>query len=203
MSKPTSTLLPDQKTGAEKNYEHAVRLSSVEEAQKQFQRSKKRLLDVSKWQQVAGKGTAQFELTNQEGQKVNRKPKVGDHIKIDIPSPTHQHDWVRIESIEEQPSTPEEDLVGMTVRPTTNPITRETHVSHFFSPSSTSTFIVRREKDKVIAQVHGRNEVPNTETKSIWQMIKNLAVAIGAIAGVADVQWNSLVKGLVETKKNK
>ena len=203
MANSSSQIVPPQKTGASKKYEHVITLPSLEEAKKQFQSAKARLLDISHWEQVAGKGSAQFVLTDKEGQPVQRKPNVGDHIKIDIPSPTHQHDWVRIESMVEPSGTEETESIGIKVRPTSNPITKENHVSHFFSPESTSSFLLRREKTKLIAQVHGRNEVPNSETKSLWQKIKNWAVALGAMAGVADIQWEGLVKGLLQPEKTK
>lgn len=203
MANRSSELVPPQKTGASKNYKHSITLSSLKEAKNQFQAAKTRLLNIAQWERVAGKGSAQFVLTDKEGNPVQRKPTVGDHIQIDIPSPTHQHDWVRIESMEEPSGTEETEFIGIKVRPAVNPITKETHVSHFFSPQSTSSFILRREKTNLIAEVLGRNEMPNSKTKSLWQKIKNWAVALGAMAGVADVQWEGLVKGLVQPEKAK
>lgn len=203
MEKQTSEVVPPQKEGTEKSFEDAISFASIEEAQKHFQVVKARLLDINRWEQIAGTGSSKFILTDKEGKEVNRAPVFGDHIKIDIPSASHQHDWVRIESIEEPPSTQEHEFIGIKVRPTPNPISNERHVSHFFSSKSTSTFIVRREKNKVFAQVHGRNEIPNSETKSVWQKIKNWVVALGAIVGMANMQWKNLVKGLVKLESSK
>jgi hypothetical protein len=69
----------------------------------------------------------------------------------------------------------------------------------FFNDRSTSSFVLERDGNKVTAAVYGRNEIPNTETSNVIDKVRNVVVGTSAIAGLADIQWKNLVKGLLET----
>lgn len=201
MTKHSDNITPPQKEGMEKNFEHSVAFSTIEAAKERYRTAKTRLLDISHWEEIASPGSSRFSLTDSRGFTVFRRPQVGDHIKIDLPTPGHQHDWVRIEAIEEDASKdPFYESIGIKVHPTSNPLTREKHVSHFFSSVSSSSFIVQREGVKVMAKVQGRNEKPNSQPPTLWQKVKNWVIALFAMAGVANIQWQNLVKGLIMGK---
>jgi len=84
------------------------------------------------------------------------------------------------------------------VRPATNPKNERKDIAHFFSEASTSSFIVKRDGNKITAAVYGRNEKPNTNTEKVTDKIRNAAIAAGAISGLSKLQWKSLVNGLVK-----
>jgi hypothetical protein len=71
-------------------------------------------------------------------------------------------------------------------------------VAHFFTEEATSNFMVKRVGNKVSAEVHGRNEKPNTEAEKLVDKARNTAVATGAVTGFAKLQWKSLVNGLIK-----
>ena len=51
-------------------------------------------------------------------------------------------------------------------------------------------------------QINGRNEVPNTkEAQTLLARLRNAIVALGAIVGIANLQWSSLAKGLLEPEE--
>ena len=198
--------IPEQRKGKKTDTSESVRLDSVEEAKQHFSVCKNRLLDVSSWHELSGKGTAGFDLTDSKGDSVRRLAKKGDHFKIDIPAPGNTtgegNDWVRIEEIEDQSnSQAQEEYLAIHVRPASNPKNQDKEVAHFFKDEATSTFLVKREGNTVLAEVHGRNETPNTKDTNLIDTVRNAVVAVGAMLGFSDLQWKSLVKGLVEKQE--
>lgn len=189
-------LVPEQNEGIATNTESSAELATEQEAIAFLSEVKKRLLHVNGWHGIAGNATADFQLTDAEGNDVDRTAKVGDHFRIGIPAPGSQtgegQDWVRIEAIDE-----EADCLAIQVRPCTNPLNSQQDVAHFFSDSATSSFIVKRSGTLVTAGVYGRNEKPNTGAEKLVDKIRNTAVAIGAITGFSKLQWKSLVNALV------
>jgi hypothetical protein len=194
-------LVPPQHTGAESNTEETVTLSGEAQAVQLYEIAKQRLLDVNNWEKLCGPGSADFKLTDMEGNDVQRTAEQHDHFKIDIPGPGtvtgEGFDWVKIESIEEQSLNNGEAAVVMRVRPATNPKGGGNDVAHFFSDDATSNFIVKLHGNTVTAAVYGRNELPNTKAEHAIDKARNTMVALSAVAGVSKLQWKSLVKGMV------
>jgi hypothetical protein len=199
--KDADDIIPQHQSGVATNTESSVTLSSVEEARAFYEKVKQRLLQVNEWHQVAGKTTADFQLTDKEGKEVNRPVQQEDYFKIDIPGPGPAtgdgFDWVQVEAIEEKNSG-EEQNITIRVRPASNPNNERKDVAHFFSDEATSCFMVKREGATVIAGVYGRNEKPNTKAETAIDKARNTAIATGAITGFAKLQWKSLVNGLVK-----
>lgn len=195
--------IPNQEKGSKTDTHHSITAESLDAARQLFHQAKERLQDVNHWHQLAGKASAIFKLTDNEGTEANRKVQKGDHFKINLPAPTNKagggHDWVVVEDIEDK-SDPagESEAFVIRVRPTQNPQKPDEDIAHFFKEDATSSFAVQRETRKVTASVHGRNEVPNTEADSIFDKARNAFVALGAMAGLSNPQWKSLVKGIVE-----
>jgi hypothetical protein len=59
---------------------------------------------------------------------------------------------------------------------------------------------VQRTGKVVSAEVHGRNEKPNTDANAVIDKARNTMVATGAIVGFSSTQWKSLVNGLLGKK---
>jgi hypothetical protein len=194
-------IIPGQEKGAESNTEATRTFASEKQAQDFFKILKQRLSSVNQWQHYAGKLTAQFRLIDANGNKADREVLKGDHFRIDIPGPGpvtgEGYDWVQVEEIIEESNGGSETL-AIRVRPATNPNNERNDVAHFFSDDATSSFVVSREGVVVKAAVYGRNEKPNTHAETVIDKARNAAVASGAIAGAAKLQWKSLVEGLLK-----
>jgi hypothetical protein len=194
-------LVPEQRKGNESNTESSKSCGSTEQAKSLFKQLKQRLLDVNHWHDLAGALTANFRLTDPDGNNVNRTVQKGDHFRIDIPGPGtvtgEGYDWVQVEEISETVND-DSETVAIRVRPATNPNNEKTDTAHFFREDATSSFVVKREGNKLVAAVYGRNEKPNTKTDSLIDKARNVAVATGAVTGGAKLQWKSLVEGLLK-----
>lgn len=194
-------IIPEQHSGIETNTVSQVEFASDEEARTFYEVVKGRLIQVNDWHKVAGALTADFKLTDNKGNEVNRTVQKGDHFKIDIPGPGpvtgDGYDWVQVEEVEEMDDAEIQSL-SIRVRPATNPTNERHDVAHFFSEEATSCFTAKREGKKVLAGVFGRNEKPNTNAEKVVDKTRNVAVASGAISGFSKLQWKSLVNGLVK-----
>ena len=204
MEKITEQNVPPQQTGAESNTEARTSFPDDAAARQFYRTVKERLLHVNNWHALAGKGTAEFQLIDENGRETDRAAKEGDHFRIDIPGPGtitgEGYDWVRIESVNENAGDAEECL-AIRVRPCSNPNNDRSDVAHFFSEDATSSFVVKREGAEVVAAVYGRNEKPNTDTEKLVDKARHTAVATGAVSGFSKLQWKSLVNGLI-SKEN-
>ena len=195
-------VIPENRKGAKRDNICLREFNTVEEAIAEYDQAKARLLNVSSWHSYAGKGTAEFQLTDETGQPVTRAAKEGDYFRINIPAPGNiggdGYDWVQIKTITECIEN-QGDLIytAITVRPSPNPNNTERNTAHFFSDDATSTFIVQRHGTILTAEVHGRNEKPNLNTENILDKARNLAVTAGALLGFSDIQWKNLVNGIL------
>lgn len=88
----------------------------------------------------------------------------------------------------------------MALKPVPSPLGDADKPAHFFDRSASSTFIIRRTENLVVASYHGRNEQPNTDTGSVVDNIRNGAVAVAAMAGLSEVQWSALIDAFVSGK---
>lgn len=195
-------LIPNQHKGGKTDLRFHSRFNTMDDASLFFQTAKTRLLDVSNWHKLCGAAPATFTLCNSNGLKVMRLARENDYFKINIPAPGNVsgggYDWVQVEKIEETSDQENNNnFISITVRPSKNPEYPDQDTAHFFSDDATSTFLVKRQGYVVSAEVHGRNETPNTNDTGIVDSIRNAFVAIGAILGFSKPLWQKLVKGLV------
>ncbi len=192
-------MIPENHTGKAVDIEHSRTEESVGEAIKVFSIIKSSFLRPGKWQSIAGKATAGFEIDSPVGK--GGELKEGDFIKIDIPGPGSStgegYDWVRAEKVLKNAIDAADESIVIQVRACTDPHTKGEDVAHFFSNEATSSFILKREGQKIVASYHGRNERPNTATEKITDTVRNVVVAAGAMVGLSEVQWESLIKGFV------
>jgi hypothetical protein len=203
MKTSEKSIVPPQEEGTKKDIEHTVKALDENGARKLFDIARNRLVDVNHWHRFSN--PARFQLTDGRGNELSRTAETGDYFKINIhaPGPVEGRgfDWVYIEAIDDHsdPNGNTEQL-AMRVRPARSPETpSDENVAHFFSDEATSSFVVKREGRKVTAAVYGRNEKPNTSTSNVIDKVRNAVVAVSAILGLGNVQWNSLVKGLLST----
>src|SRR5687767_2378897 len=199
-----SQAIPPQEEGKQVDIVETIKASNNEEAKLFFRQARQRLFDISTWSQISEGISALFLLTDQHGKEKQGMPARGDHIRIDIPGPGASagegYDWVSVEMIDDNPApNSNTEWTIIKVRPSEDPAIKE-GVAHFFDEDATSSFIVKREDDLISAEVHGRNEKPNTSAENLPDKIRNAVVGIGAVAGFAKIQWQKLVKGLLNTR---
>lgn len=193
-------ITPRQHSGGFSNTSSSITLGSPQLAQNHFQLVKARLLDINAWGEISN-GMAEFQLTDPYGTEKTGHGVTFDliRIKLPVPEPEDKFEWVRIEEILHQRELDSSsEILAMRVRPCESPVDGSEFTAHFFKKDATSTFIVRYDHDQIIAEVHGRNEKPNSSVPSILDTVRNLFVGIFAILGFSKVQWKMLTKGLVK-----
>ncbi|MES3018687.1 MAG: hypothetical protein V4721_12945 [Bacteroidota bacterium] len=194
--------IPKQKKGAQSNTISRVQHDSLSEACVHYAVVKGRLFDVNNWGEISN-NLAEFKLADPVGNLKDGIPEKGDLIRINLPAPgtetSGDYEWVRIEYILIKKSImADNESAAIIVRPAENPETKDGQTAHFFKEDATSTFIVERRSTTISAEVHGRNENPNTSVNSLYDKLRNLIVSIGAILGFSKVQWKSFVNGLIQ-----
>lgn len=192
-------IVPGQETGVPINTESSVELDNENDAKKFFEVVRQRLNDVNQWHEIAGSASARFQLIDNNGRQVQRKPAKGDYFKIDIPGPANSsgdgYDWVKVEEVDSV-SDGEMESFGFRVRPAPNPEEKE-DIDHFYSKDTTSSFIVTREKNKITAAVYDRNTKPNKDAGTISDKVRNVVVGTAGILGFSKIQWKKLTDGLL------
>jgi hypothetical protein len=197
-----SPLIPANNFGKALDLENSVTERSVDESIVTFNRACKRLLNPPIWHRLSGSTSASFKLYAPGKHDADRLARVHDYLAIDIPGPGpvagNGYDWVQVENIAENADPSADQSFGMTLKASPNPDALEQGVAHFFSAGATSTFIIKRNGNTVTASYHGRNELPNTKKASFPDKIRNSLIAAGALAGLSEMQWMALLKGLLE-----
>lgn len=192
--------IPQQHTGGHSDTLSKVELNDIQAAKQHFETVKKRFLDVNNWGKFAGAEKAEFRLYNASGTPKNSTPEKGDYFRINIPGPGNPtgegDDWVQVEEIKEEKESDTESAY-IRVRPCASPLNEKSETAHFFGEKATSNFIIKRVGQTVSAEVHGRNEEPNTEDVGLIEKIRNAVVAIGGMLLGSKIQWKGLTDGLV------
>lgn len=193
--------IPKQRKGATTDVSSKIKLDTEELAIEHFQTVKKRFMAMNNWELYAGEEKAEFSVRDKDGKIVLAEPKVGDYFCIKTPGLHNRtgdgFDWVQIEHIEEE-SEAHRECVYIRVRPCANPTKPDEHVAHFFDPEATSNFVIKREGRTVIAEVHGRNEIPNTDNVGMLEKVRNQIVALGGMLIASEVQWKGLTSGIIK-----
>lgn len=194
-------IIPNQEEGAEVNVEDSVVLQSETEAASFYTVVKERLVNINGWGKLAGALSAEFALTDEQGQEIDSYPRKGNYFKINIPAPGiitgEGYDWVQIEEVQEE-GDGESESIAIRVRPASSPVNDKEDVAHFLTDEATSNFIVKRQGAKITAGVYGRNEKPNVKADTLLDKARNAIVGTGAVSGLAKLQWKGLVNGLLE-----
>lgn len=193
--------VPAQQRGGFHDTESLKEFDSPEKAAEKFQLLKERFFAFSEWKSYCGKGSADFRLYDSAGNPVQRIPKIGDFIRIDIPGPPDQagrgFDWVQIIKIAHKDDDHEECIL-ITSSPCRNPQEKEyPYAAHFYSEKATSTFLISHSGSTLKAGIYGRNESPNFNAKLI-DKVRNLMIAFGGILGFSKIQWKCIADGLLD-----
>lgn len=203
MNRSFKNIIPENIKGKSLDIEYSIIAPNREEANDVFKKAAKRMLNLNIWQQLGGFLSAEFTLTDDTGQKLERLAALGDFIKIDIQGPGSSagsgFDWVSIEAMEDNSNAgAEEENVAMRVRSCRQPGKINQEVAHFFTGDATSTFIIYRNLNTVTSFYYGRNEVLNSATGKVLDNIRNVVMGGVAVAGVSEIQWNTLIKSFLE-----
>jgi hypothetical protein len=202
MSHISEKIVPAQQAGGRKDFEFFIVFRKENEAKNHFSLARKRLLNIHSWKRVSKGMSASFVLTDASGNAIHSPAKKGDYLKIDIPGPGlaegNGYDWAVVESVEDTfDEVQAYQRTAMRVRPANNPKDKGENVAHFFTDAATSTFVVERKGNEVIAAIHGRNEIPNIQADTAVDKVRNAVVAASAIMGFSNIQWRNLAKGLI------
>lgn len=196
-------IVPSQEKGKSVDLKEEVIAGDEPAAKELFKTAVDRLCIPSLWHEVAGTLSASFTV---DGKKENDSIEPGDHIRISIPGPGlgegDGDDWVIVDSKEIDFNPNYDESFGITLAVCPNPHTPGDAVAHFFAGGASSTFLLTRNDLTVTAHYFGRNEVPNTEGLSITDTVRNIVVAGGALAGMSELQWTALLKGLLTSGKS-
>ena len=200
------SIIPENETGKQLDLCEEIELGSNADAVRTYIAARERLLNPAIWKTITGAVAADFETAAIDDSSGDKRVSVGDYLKIDIPGPGLSagdgHDWVRVETIEDNFDPDADQSFAMTVKVSENPEHPEEGVAHFFAEGASSTFTITRKELAVKASYHGRNEKANLENPALKDKIRNAVVAGGAIAGISELQWKAFLKGLL-TLQNK
>lgn len=193
-------LIPDNREGRQITAEASAEFNSVDEARSFYKTARQRLLFIHNWGKIAGKLSADFQLTDNNGKEVDRLAQKDDHFRIDIPGPGSRagegYDWARVEAVKEV-NKEDVDSIAILVRPAADPQTPNPNVAHFFSEKSTSTFVITREGSMITASIYDRNIEANEETKEPLDKVRNAVIGLSAKHGASKLQWQALADALV------
>jgi len=193
-------IVPKQRTGKAIDATGSLTFHDENEAKAFFSVVKNRLQNVNEWAELSGNLSATFRLVDAGGVEVSRNLQQGDYFKIDIPGPGSKtgdgYDWVKIEEVENKSSSDSESF-SFRVRPTVNPQNQNNDIAHFYSPESTSTFIVSRKGCNVEAAIRDRNTKPNITADSPVDKIRDSIVGAMGVLSFSKIQWQNLVDGLL------
>jgi len=199
-------IIPESNNGKQVDLLEEIELGTNEDAVGIYAEARERLLHPRIWKPMTGTAAADFKTPGVTEKAGDTHVSVGDYISIDIPAPGSSagdgHDWVRVEKIEEGFDPDTDESFAMTMKVCENPVQPEKGVAHFFAEGASSTFIITRKGLKVTASYHGRNETPNLDNPTLGDKIRNAVVAVGAMAGVSELQWKAFLKGLLAVHHN-
>ncbi|RYG49022.1 MAG: hypothetical protein EOO01_12885 [Chitinophagaceae bacterium] len=198
-------LIPENTRGKEVNLEESVSLPTTAAAADRFKLACERLLFPQGWRKLTGKLSAVFEVMGDGDQPVSRPVKEGDYIRINIPGPGpgvgDGYDWVQVSLLTSAGNDDQQEL-GMKLMPCDNPRSKENEPAHFFKPGASSSFVVRLKDKEVLSNYYGRNEVVNNETGHVTDNIRNTMIGAGALAGLSELQWSTLIKAFLDEEKD-
>jgi hypothetical protein len=79
--------IPVQQEGRQSDIIENSAFTTPELADKAFQLARQRLYDINNWGNITEGISADFMLTDKQGNRLGRKPEKGDYIRIDLPGP--------------------------------------------------------------------------------------------------------------------
>ena len=190
--------VPNQEKGIKKAFSSARKFISLEDAQLCYATAVSRLLNINHWPELVPV-KCNLQIMSKNARPQRRRARVHDLVRIGLPAPGNEdgngYDWVEVETLKFLTGKRKEQCL-LTLRPC--PAPGAEHTAHFFSSASTSSFLLTRSGNVVMAAYYGRNEMPNTsDTSGMKETARNVAVATGAMLGFSDAMWGPLMESLI------
>jgi hypothetical protein len=190
-----------QKIGNQTDMIELIRLANEKDAEQLYNAAKLRLLNMWNWSNLAEGPSSEFELTDSNGNPVNRPAVCGDKFKIDLRSEAlfgGYKGWVEIVYIQDE-FDPFENIAVTSVKvvPTLDPKNEVTKAGNFYTNDASSTFVVRRIGQVVSAEIYGRNEVVANKGMQFLNALRHFVGTIAAKLGFPMSEWKRLAKGLL------
>ena len=195
--------IPEQTEGAFHDTESRKNYQVLESAARDFQILKDRFFAINHWKDYCGKGSADFKVFDTDGVFVNRIPKTGDYIRIDIPGPgdleNKGYDWVKIMEVSDQYLL-DNELESFTVvcYPSSPAKAADGKIAHFYSSASSSSFRIARGSDFISVGIYGRNEKPNFRKKNLLNKIRSFLISFGGFARFTKIEWKCVADSLLD-----
>jgi hypothetical protein len=174
--------------------ESSVIALSTEDASELFNKAAQRLLNISKWHTLPCSLLSGLKLRDQSGlEVVDRQVRENDFFVVNPDE--GDGEWVKVEKIvvHRDPAGPRE-VVTVRARPSSDPFNNEEE-----SNRPSNTFKITRNGRNITATVYGQNEEDRLLSND--NDVARPDSTVGAIHGVARVQWRSLVNGILSTWK--
>lgn len=202
-----STLIPPNTRGKHNDLSNSRDFAYTVLAEECFHRVKTLLLHPGRWQELAGKASAWFELFTREGERIFRPAQKGDLFRIDLPGPGPSagggYDWVQLDAMESLTDPSNGDaLFALRLVTTPKPGQDDAAAAHFFKAGAISVFVLKKQQHTITLSYHGRNETPNTDAAKLTDKLRNLVAGEIAMAGVSEMQWSALIKGMLWEENN-
>lgn len=180
----------------DKEYSSQNSFPDQEAAKTAFEQAKVKLFDVDDWSNLPGL-TSEFELHDRNGRRtLNRKPEIGDFVRIMLPGPTPEN-WVQIIDLKVSDATAE-----FTVSPSEDPTDKEDDIEHFFAKEATSTFKVELKGLTLYAHEIGKNQgVNNRGEEAGDREVLNTFISAGGWMAFQELQWKKLTAYLVHKEE--
>jgi hypothetical protein len=181
--------------GLDKIYSSKKSFDDRGSAKKALEESKKKLFNISQWNNISGPENSRFSLYNKDGVPYAApKPSINDYIKIELPGPFPEN-WVKVTELKD-----EIDYAEFTVRPSHHPTDKQAEAvtQHFLKSKASSRFRVERKGKSIFAYEIGKNEAINKrEPEAGGRSAINTVVAEGGWTAFQKLQWKNLTQFLV------
>ena len=193
-------LVPAQLRGKGTELFTEKQMTDEESAVQLFHKAVDRMLHPQYWKDIASTG-AIFIPCDHSGIALNRELKERDLIRINIPGPGPAagdgYDWVKVAKLSLGNKAKGTDMEAALQLLTVPSPGDDGKASHFFKTGATSSFIITLRDNTVHAAYFGRNEELNNRTGKLLDDIRNTLVGAGALAGLSELQWQSLLDGFL------
>ncbi|HYG52752.1 MAG TPA: hypothetical protein VD905_17735 [Flavobacteriales bacterium] len=174
---------------------------SHKEAIALFALARNRLFDINHWHVFTGYNEGTFRLVNTKGELLNRSPRPGDLIRINIKGPglraLKKDEWMMIEEMNESyDHNHDEDFCSLKIRPVYAPDSPRSKHGQFYTEDSSIIFVVQRQ-GKMVAT----GEKSNQAQQAAGLPSTKLSLVTGEfISELHTVQWNMIIKNLLLNK---
>jgi hypothetical protein len=174
---------------------------SHKEAIALFALARNRLFDINSWHVFTGYEPGTFSLVNSKGECLNRTPRAGDLIRIDVKRPgirsLKKNEWMIVDEMHEAyDHTHDEDYCELKIRPVYDPASPRGKHGFFYTEDACMVFIVQRQGKTVVTGEKNSQEIQ----ANAQQVFKLTATHSNFISELHNVQWDTIIKNLLLNK---